>query len=183
MTSLCCACPEKYFAPYDNTQEHVGCCSYSPEFSLFEIGKMVKAGQTDYFMNEIYRNSSQTTKDYSIIIHAYINGAYEALKKGVHFSEMEESDLVLKFSVCQFFVSGKGCGLNPYFKNTTCRSFICSAVEEQLDQAGKEMLQESVRLIREEADAFNAYHQNKLKKEGWNLRGHIDQILEYLDDL
>lgn len=183
MTSLCRSCPEDYFAPYRKELEHVGCCSYSPVFTLFEIWKMIKSGQTDFFIEKIYNNPYRSLGDYEIVIHAHVNEAYNRFAEGKLLSKMEEEDMKLKFSVCQFFVRGKGCGLNPLYKNSVCRSFICSAVEDKLDQASRLQLGQWARQIRTEAEGFNEQHKEILKRKEWNLRSHSTQILEYLGSI
>lgn len=179
MTSLCRSCPDDYFAPYSKQMEHVGCCSYSPIFTLFEIWKMVKSEQVDFFMEQIYNNPCRTLGDYDIVIHAYVHDAYEQSMEGKPLFETEEDDMRIKFSVCQFFKRGKGCGLNPFYKNSVCRSFICSAVEDKLDQASKLQLSQWARQIRTEADGFHEQYKKLFKEKGWSLRSHVTEILEY----
>ncbi|WP_134699875.1 hypothetical protein [Ammoniphilus sp. YIM 78166] len=182
MTPLCRNCPEDYFAPYRPHFEHVGCCSYSPVFSLYELWKMVSSGHREFFINNIYRNPNRTVKEYSVVVHAHVHPEFELYTKECDWRDAEE-EFKLSFSICQFFVKGKGCGLDPRFKNGTCRSFICSAVEERLDQKGRVLLQDSARQIRYEVETFNQVHQDALSKKGWNLIDHLPQVLDYLEQL
>jgi hypothetical protein len=178
LTGYCIQCPENYYAPYSSELPHVGCCSYSPSFSLFEIHQMVKSEQTDFFWKTIYNQSNRTLAEFKIIIHARIAESYSQLDK-TGLSPMQEEDLRLKFSVCQFFVPNKGCGLDPRFKNKTCRSFICSAVEERLSTEEVEDMTRKAALIRTEVENFNSFHEGVLRGRGWNFIHHMDKIINY----
>ncbi|RXT04812.1 hypothetical protein [Ammoniphilus sp. CFH 90114] len=183
MTSLCRSCPDDYFAPYSQDLQHVGCCSYSPVFSLYEIWKMVKSGKREFFIKRIYENADRTLAEYEVVVHAYVHNSYEHITRDQFLSKTELTDWKLKFSVCQFFVEGKGCGLDPYFKNSVCRSFICSAVEEQLGNEDQDHLKEWVRLIRLESETFNEHHKKILHRKAWSLEHHMPQILDYLQTI
>lgn len=180
LTPICRHCPEEYFAPYLSDSPHVGCCSYSPTFGLFELYKMVKAGQRDYFLGTIFENKNAAIMDDGVLVHADIHPQYPNIIQSQRLSPQEAEDLRLRFSVCPFFVQGKGCGLPSSFKNSTCRSFICMAVEESLSNREKQRLSEWAKEIRAEADGFVNRHKSFIKAKGWTFRKDIHHILDYL---
>lgn len=180
LTTLCRHCPDEYFAPYFPASPHVGCCSYSPTFGLFEIHNMVKAGKRDFFLRKIYENERAEITGEGILVHANVDPYYEELVEHQELSRLEVEDLRLRFSICQFFEQEKGCGLPPAFKNSTCRSFICLAVEERLSDREKQQLTGWAKDILSEVDEFVHRHSNVLKANGWTLQNDIHQILDYL---
>lgn len=183
LTSLCRSCPDVYFAPYHPALPHVGCCSYSPTFGLFEIYNMVKAGQRDFFLSKVYENKRAEFAEEGIRVLADVDAMYPELVLNQKLSPQESEDLRLRFSVCQFFVQGKGCGLPVSFKNSTCRSFICLAVEERLSDHEKQQLTEWAKAIRAEVDEFVHRHNAVLKAKGWTFQNDIHEILDYLESI
>lgn len=180
LTTLCRQCPDEYFAPYFSNSPHVGCCSYSPTFGLFEIYNMVKAGQRDFFLTTIYENERAEITEEGILVHADVDPRYQELAQRQLLPIQEAEDLRLRFSICQFFVQGKGCGLPAAFKNSTCRSFICLAVEESLSDREQQQLINWAKEIRAEVDEFVQRHRVVLKEKGWTFPNDIQPILDYL---
>src|SRR5699024_794192 len=131
LSTQCQRCPDPYFAPLHHQLPHVGCCSHSPVFGLFEIYKMVKAGDRAFFVEQIYQNEHTVVDEYTLTVRAHIDPLYYEELPSNQMSPLEEEDFKLGFSRCSFFVEGKGCGLNPLYKPSTCRSFICSTIEQE----------------------------------------------------
>ena len=180
----CRNCPDPFFAPYSEDLPHVGCCSYSPVFTLFEIYKMVQASEELFFWDRIYHNPNSTVKDYEIIVHAHVHSKFDEAKKEIGLSsKLEEEDFKLRFSVCQFFKDGKGCGLNPHFKNKVCRSFICPALEDRMEDSEKQHLEDHVKEIQAEVEGFLNVHETVLKQRGWTFADHMEEIVDYLEKL
>lgn len=182
LTPLCRQCPDEQFAPADDTRPHVGCCSYSPTFTLLEIYKMIKAGQLDFFIQRIYHHPNRSLKEFEITIHAHVAPSFFKLDLA-ELSKEEYEEKKLGYSICQFFNPGKGCTLPPAFKTSTCRAFICLAVEKRLDKSRQQHLADWSREIQQEARHFNSTHKLVLKERGWNLREHLFQIIDYLEKL
>lgn len=179
LTPCCINCPDPYFQTQHHDLFHVGCCSYSPVFTLFEMAKMIRAERVDFFMERIYRNENNRIGPYEIEVHADVHPLFQKHDRA-GLTQVEREDLQQDFSVCQFFVPGKGCGLNPRFKTSVCRAFICTTVEERLAPEDKAMLDERTQAIYREAEAFNQKHETALKNKGWNLIDHLPQVLQYL---
>jgi hypothetical protein len=179
LTPLCRQCPEEYFKPLTDQIPHVGCCSYSPVFTLFEVYKIIKEDQIPFFLENIYHNPKATIFPYEIEVHARVHLSFEQYDSS-SFTQIEKEDLRIKFSVCQYFEQGKGCGLPPLFKTSVCRSFICSSVEERLDRDEKRKFTLYVRKIRSEASQFNLLHKKRLVEKGINFVHHLPQVLDYL---
>lgn len=181
LTSICRNCPDEYFAPKHPSLPHVGCCSYSPVFTLFEIYKMLKENQKEFFIDQIYHNKSNTIRPYEIVIHANVHSLYDECDIQGQ-SALEIEDTILGYSVCQFFEADKGCSLYPPFKTSVCRSFICSTIEENLSEVKKQELLTWVKGIRSEAEEFNLKHQTILQERKWNLLNNLAQVLNYLEN-
>ena len=179
LTSACIKCKDPYFAPAFPQMIHVGCCSYSPVFSLFEIYQMIKGGNTEFFIESIYSHQCATIMPYEIIINAEINPLFNKQKID-HLSSIEKDDIRLQYSVCQFFEQQKGCALPPTYKNSTCRSFICLTVEEQLDDQTQTELKKWNTLIKQEVNAFVEQHRLALQKRGLNLQTNVQDVIDYL---
>ncbi|RKD23759.1 hypothetical protein BEP19_04840 [Ammoniphilus oxalaticus] len=142
---------------------------------------MLKAGDRAFFYEQIYRHEQSVVDDYTITVHAYVHPLYMEALQEKELSNLEQADLKLSFSVCRFFVEGKGCSLHPAYKTSTCRSFICSTIEEQLTDQQCSELSHRVRQIREEVRAFEVVHQAKLKQKNWTLSSQLEPILDYLE--
>lgn len=182
LTPFCRQCPDEQFAPVDETLPHVGCCTYSPTFTLFEIYKMIKAEQLDFFIEQIYNNPHRTLQEFEITIHAHVAAIFFKLDhSGLSKKEYEEKKL--RYSVCQFFAHNKGCTLPPAFKTSICRTFICFAVEQRLDKNMQQQLTAWSKQIQQEAKQFNSMHTQLLREKGWNLSEHLSQIVNYLAKL
>lgn len=178
LTSACLKCKDPYFAPARPEMVHVGCCSYSPVFGLFEIYQMIKDGNSEFFMELIYHHSA-TILPYEIIINAEINPLFYEQKIN-HLSQIEKDDIRLQYSVCQFFEQKKGCTLPPSYKNSTCRSFICLTVEEQLDDQTQIEIKKWTTLIKQEVNAFVEQHRPVLQSHGLNLQTNVQGVVDYL---
>jgi hypothetical protein len=193
LSTVCRCCPEPHFQRRSPELLHIGCCAYEPVFTLFEIYKMVVAGEEDFFLEQIYYNPKNTVYDYEIVAGAYIHPLfyqripeeeespaerYEKLRQSPH-TAYQAVDERLAYAVCQFFVDGKGCGLNPQFKTSICRSFICGAIEDRLTDEERAQLAVWQRAIREEAEPFHRRHQAILRERGWTLPQHVDSIIDY----
>jgi hypothetical protein len=180
LSPLCRKCPDEYFSPIDQRIPHVGCCSYSPVFTLFDIHKMLKDGQRAFFLEKIYNNESNTIRPYNIVIHANVHPLFDDYDTST-LSDIEREDIKIKFSVCQFFEAGKGCGLPPQFKTDICRSFICSTVEEQISHEKMDQLTQWIKRIKQETSQFNTKHQNILSDKGLDIKMQLHDVLDYLE--
>jgi hypothetical protein len=178
MTNACLKCKDPYFAPA-RPEMHVGCCSYSPVFGLYEIYQMIKTGQVEFFIETIFQHRSATIMPYEIIIHAEVSPLFSE-EKIDHLSPIEKDDIRLQYSVCQFFQPQKGCTLPPTYKNSTCRSFICLTVEEQLDEETQTELKKWNTVIKQEVHAFVEQHRTALQSRGLNLQTNVQGVVEYL---
>ncbi|QOY35380.1 hypothetical protein AWH56_022250 [Anaerobacillus isosaccharinicus] len=179
LTSACLKCKDPYFAPAHPVMVHVGCCSYSPVFGLFEIYQMIKAGNSEFFMESIYHHRSATIMQYEIIINAEVSPLFYEQKIN-HLSPIEKDDIRLQYSVCQFFKQQKGCTLPATYKNSTCRSFICLTVEEQLDDQTQAELKKWNTLIKQEVNAFVEQHRLELQRRSLNLQTNVQGVVDYL---
>ena len=68
-------------------------------------------------------------------------------------TQLEKDDLRHSYSICQFSEENKGCSLDPSFKNSVCRSFICTSIEESLHD-DKQVVQHLIKEIRTEEHDF-----------------------------
>ncbi|WP_216829166.1 hypothetical protein [Alkalihalobacterium elongatum] len=182
LSKACLNCADPYFQPAHSSLPTVGCCSYSPVISLFEIHQMLKLDDRDFFFHHIFNNTNATINDYNIVIHANVNPLFET-ENTDHLSSIKTSDLKLSYSICQFFKMNKGCSLLPSYKNATCRSFICSTVESQMDTYEQKDLSEWTRSIQLETKTFNDTHQNILQKRGITLSRNVEDVLFYLEQI
>lgn len=179
LTTACINCKDPYFAPAKATMIHAGCCSYSPVFSLHEINEILKNNGRDDFFRFIYTNAKATIMPYEVIVHAHVDPLFHKQKLD-HLSTIDQDDIRLQYSVCQFFEPQKGCRLPPPYKNATCRSFICLTVEEQLDEAMKLKLKEWNTSIQKEVHAFNEKHRKTLQLKGFDLQNNVQEVVDYL---
>ena len=181
LTTACLNCKDPYFAPAKPTMMHVGCCSYSPVFSLFEIYKMLQDNNKEFFLESIYHHKSAEITPYEVVIHAKVDPLFEE-NKLEHLSTIEQEDIRLQYSVCQFFKPQKGCNLPPSYKNATCRSFICLTVEEKLNSHTKTEVKNWNILIQKEVNSFVKQHEKALKLRGINLQNNVISVLDYLQN-
>lgn len=182
LTSACLQCKDPYFAPAKSEMVHAGCCSYSPVFSLFEIYQMTKDGKQDFFLETIYNHKTATIMPYEVIIHAEVHPLFYEQKID-HLPQIEKDDLRLKYSVCQFFEPQKGCRLPASYKNSTCRSFICLTVEEQLNNEVQTQLKNWNTLIKQEVNDFVQHHRNELQQRRLNLQNNVQGLIVYLQSV
>jgi hypothetical protein len=189
----CRQCQDPHFQSISKEFEQVGCCRYEPVFTLFEIWKMLKKDQESFFKKEIYFNPRNRVFAYEIIAGAIIHPLfyergedgcipaerYNQLMSNPH-TKYQGIDLRLKYGICSFFVKGEGCGLEPSFKTSICRMFICDSIEDTLNKKELKKLHDMQRMVREEADCFQRAHVQALKQKGINLIEHLDQVVDYL---
>lgn len=183
LSSQCKQCPDSYFAPYQDGLPHVGCCSHSPTFGLFELYKMVKSGDRLFFWEQIYQHERSTVQELTITVHAYVDPLFHRVAKKQSLLPYEWEDTKLSFSVCSFFVHGTGCGLPPAYKNKVCRAFICSSIEDGLDDQQRADFVQRAREIREEVELFEKEHEAQMKRKGWTFQKNMASILDYLEGI
>jgi hypothetical protein len=197
LSTVCRNCPDPHFQRRSEELPHIGCCAYEPVFTLFEIYKMIAAGETDFFMEQLYRNPRNTIYEYEIVAGAFIHPLFYSRRPGESESPAERYERLrqsprtayqavderLAYAVCQFFVDGKGCGLNPHFKTSICRSFICDAIEERLSEEERKQLSARQRMIRDEAEPFHRKYRAIFQEKGWTLGDNIEEIMVYLQEL
>ncbi|MBN6187989.1 hypothetical protein JQN58_14030 [Aneurinibacillus sp. BA2021] len=193
LSDVCRACPEPHFQRRSPKLPHIGCCAYEPVFTLFEIYKMIVAGETQFFLQSIYNNPRNSVHEYEIVAGAsihplfYERAAGETESPAQRYERLQQSprtmyqavDERLAYAVCQFFVEGKGCGLAPAFKTSICRSFICSAIEDRLSKEEHKRLAGWQRTIRDEAEPFHRKHKAVLMQKGWTLADHMEEVIDY----
>ncbi|MBO8173004.1 MAG: hypothetical protein H0Z33_14080 [Bacillaceae bacterium] len=188
LSSLCMHCGDPDFTPVFDDMENVGCCRYEPVFTLFEIYKMVRDGDDDFFMNHIYHHPKRRIFPYEILVEAQVDDRFYRSEEQEKYrkwlanasTRYRAVDFKMTYSICSFFVSGKGCGLPPRYKTSICRSFVCHTIEDQAAEETRQQLKTWQRSIIEEAESFNRVHQEQLQARGWNLIDHPDQVLTYL---
>lgn len=178
LSNACFNCCDAYFQPANPMLPKVGCCSYSPNFTLFELNACLKNNDEVFLREKIFANTNATIHDYEVIVHANVNEAFFTHDVS-SLSKIEVDDLKLSYSICQFFKEGAGCQLHPSYKNATCRSFICLAVEQVLSDIEQRSLSEAIKNIQEEAKAFNRYYTSLFQRKGWNFHNHLDKIIAY----
>ncbi|WP_078553380.1 hypothetical protein [Bacillus alkalicellulosilyticus] len=178
LTSHCLNCPDDYFAPAESDVPHVGCCSYSPVFSLFEVYQAVKDNHIDFFINEILQHKSAVINDFEIKVQAMVDSRFSE-KNLTGLSQIEMDDLQLSYSMCQYFKQNMGCSLPLTLKNSTCRSFICSSVENMLPKDQQNNLKTWVNQIKREAATFNKTQQAILQERQLMLMQDFDSIIDY----
>jgi hypothetical protein len=197
LSPVCRRCPEPHFQPRTDQQAHIGCCAYEPVFTLYEIYAMVRAGEERFFLENIYKNPVNTIYPYEITAGGRLHPSYYVKKEGQEISPYEKTkdlsqnqrtrflavDEKLAYTVCQFFVDGKGCGLDARFKTSICRSFICQSIEDKLSKRDGEQLDAWRRSIREEAEPFHRHHKKVLQKEGITLLEDVQAVLGYFRKL
>lgn len=179
LSNFCLSCIDPYFSTRGSNTEKTGCCSYSPVFTLYEIHQMVKADDTAFFLNDIYHNDTNTVYPYEIKIHANVHPSYFTLQVA-NLTKIERDDTKVRHSTCQFFQPNRGCTLKPSYKNSVCRTFICSAIEDKLDTDRKKDLDAWSRTLQMESKYFHEYHKNVLLSKGKDLLANVDEIIDYL---
>ncbi|WP_100398646.1 hypothetical protein [Bacillus sp. FJAT-44742] len=179
--AACVRCPDPFFQRGEDVLEKVGCCSYSPVFTLFEIKKMADRDK-NFFYETIYKHPKAIVSSFSIKIEAEVNPAFKKVNTS-SMLPMEKEDTKLSYSTCQFFVSNQGCGLPSGYKTSVCRSFLCCTVEESLSKERKEEMNDWIFYIQEEVKAFNRSHEQKLKSKGWTLQEQPSMVVDYLKSL
>ncbi|WCK55495.1 hypothetical protein PP175_05970 [Aneurinibacillus sp. Ricciae_BoGa-3] len=197
LSTVCRRCPEPHFQPRTDELGHIGCCAYEPVFTLYEIYAMIRAGEEKYFLESIYHNPLNTIHPYEIMAGGRVHPSYYGKKDGEALSPHEKADALshnprtrflavdekLSYTVCQFFIDGKGCGLDPRFKTSICRSFICQSIEDKLSEREREQLDSWRRSIREEAEPFHRYHKKILEREGITLLEDVHAVMDYFRKL
>ncbi|ERI08583.1 hypothetical protein [Aneurinibacillus aneurinilyticus] len=197
LSEVCRCCPDSHFERRSKELPHIGCCAYEPVFTLFEVYKMIAAEKTEFFLEVLYRNPRNTIHDYEIVAGAFIHPLfyqrdstslespaerYDKLRQSPH-TVYKAVDERLAYAVCQFFIDGKGCGLNASFKTSICRSFICGAIEEKLSGDEREWLGKRQRAIRDEAEPFHRKYKTVFHERGWTLPNNIEEIIVYFEQL
>lgn len=143
---------------------------------------MVQQNQQTFFLETIYYNDLNIIKPYEIIVPANVHPEYFRHQTS-QLNSMEQEDLKVSYSVCQFFRQGQGCDLNPHFKTAVCRTFICSTIEDKLSGLEQSDLIAWVKQIKHEATTFQAKHQAVLQAKEWELTNALPQILDYFEQL
>ncbi|WP_227938138.1 hypothetical protein [Alkalihalobacillus deserti] len=179
LSNSCLNCQDDFFQPPNRQFPKVGCCSYSPTFYLLEIAKMCAEDQS-FFIDSVLMHPKAETFPYSIKVHAEVHPAYQQVRK-VNLSKLEEDDLKLSYSTCQFF--NKGCSLDPSFKNVVCRTFICMTIENSLEQEQKDSLQKWTKTFSKEELDFQLKHESELKKRGIDLIKNPQKVVQYFQGL
>ncbi|ARK30736.1 hypothetical protein [Halalkalibacter krulwichiae] len=93
---------------------------------------------------------------------------------------MENEDLKLSYSTCQFFYNG--CTLKPSFKSAVCRTFICMTIEESLSETKQDELQYWNRVFQKEEKDFQAFHVKELQKRNINLLDNPHKLIKYFQE-
>ncbi|WEG15433.1 hypothetical protein PQ478_12895 [Alkalihalophilus pseudofirmus] len=181
LTDACFSCSDPHFRRPIADLPQVGCCSYSPVFTLFELAKMAQSNPAFYF--NLLKDEHAMIFDYTICVHAFVHPVFFEVSKHTSLSSLEFDDLKTSYSVCRYFEDGKGCTLPPSFKNAVCRSFICTTVEESLTTSAQEELASHVKDIHVESWLFNKKHQAVLTAEGYTLKDHSQEIFTYLKSI
>ncbi|MBU8907986.1 hypothetical protein [Desertibacillus haloalkaliphilus] len=181
LTPVCRECPDDYFSCRAKGLPDVGCCSYSPTFTLFELYKIVKDQRYD-LIDRLSRNHNVTWNRYEVIVHANIDTSFFEIDLSP-LSTIEQDDLKLQHSVCQFFIEGKGCGLDPTYKTSVCRSFFCTTVEDRLSLDEGVQIGAAVKEIKADAEMFNNFHERELKIRNVTLKDNFGEVINYLKEI
>lgn len=181
LSPSCVNCRDPYFQPADDTLLKVGCCSYSPVFTLFELNACIAHGEESFFREKIFANKHAMIRDFEVIVYAAVNEAFYKRNLST-FSKIEIDDVRLSYSVCQFFEDGIGCQLPPSFKNATCRSFICMTVEQCLTDIEQKALYQAAKNIQNEVKTFNDCYIKVFQEQRWNFHHHLDEIIAYFQN-
>ncbi|MFC0472814.1 hypothetical protein ACFFHM_20585 [Halalkalibacter kiskunsagensis] len=184
LSQACLTCKDEYFQPPINNMPKVGCCSYSPTFYLYEIAQMCRRDEQFFFQN-ILAHPTAEISPFSIKIHANTHPAYsQAVANNKQtLSKIEEDDLRLSYSTCQFFKKEEGCTLHPSFKNSVCRSFICLSIENSLTEKKKQTLLKWTKLIKNEEMTFQRVHEHELKQKDLTLLSNPIEVVHYFQQL
>ncbi|WP_026671856.1 hypothetical protein [Alkalihalobacterium bogoriense] len=178
LTPLCFHCPERYFAPAHDGIPHVGCCSYSPTFTLFELYQAIKEDKLESF--KPYLQYNFIIDDFEFKVPAIVDESFFTLDvSALSDSELEERKL--PYSICQFFKKNQGCSLHPALKNATCRSFICPTAEDTLQHDQQQQVEAWVKLIQDEARSFNNKHKAILSERNLTLAENLVEIISYFN--
>ncbi|WP_100408133.1 hypothetical protein [Bacillus solitudinis] len=176
LTNSCMNCQEKHFQPPNEQVPRVGCCSYSPVLGLFEIAKIIK--QNESFLHRLLQTSDVSIHPYHIVVHAKVHSTF-AKEDIATLSVLEQEDLKTSYSVCQFFEETRGCTLPPSFKNTVCRSFICSTVELSFTPEEHLNFKKWTQNINKEADNFHREHKLNLQKKSIDIKNNTEKVISY----
>lgn len=191
LSTLCMNCTDNRFTPIFPDLENVGCCRYEPVFTLFEIYKMVQDDHEELFLHEIYDHKDNTIYPYEIMIHAKVDPRfghpaiqqeYARLSHNKH-TAYQAMEFRTRYAVCSFFVSGQGCGIDPRYKTSICRSFVCESVLQNGGTAEKAAISRWQSEIQQECDEFNRLAERQLKELGINLLDDVEQVIAYLKGL
>ncbi|WP_018922348.1 hypothetical protein [Salsuginibacillus kocurii] len=181
LTSACIQCPDVEFTRRDKELEEIGCCSHSPTFGLGEIQHMlVWEGKEEVERQLVYREGSELSP-YSVMVNAFVAPSYHK-EDTRNLNQIEKADLKLSYSTCQFFVSQQGCSLSPHYKPSVCRSFICSTVENQLESADKQAMNQAAKEIRKSSNETHDRLKKLLKWYGVTLKKDRFKVYEVLID-
>ncbi|WP_088105313.1 hypothetical protein [Halalkalibacter urbisdiaboli] len=180
LTNACLTCQDEHFQPPIPELPVIGCCSYSPVFTLFEIHNMVKINE-DFFYS-LYSHQAATIHPFTIFVEAEVHATFHLLDLSP-YSKLERDDLKTSYSICQFFKNDQGCSLHPSFKNAVCRSFICTTVEDALSDNQKQQLAEWTNAIQKEVQYFLHVHKHELEKRSINLINEPDEVVAYLKSI
>jgi hypothetical protein len=182
LSSACLTCEDEFFQPPIHDIPKVGCCSYSPTFYLYEIALMCRKDE-QFFLDKILTNPHAEISPFSIKIHANVHPAYAFVSKKQARTKLEEDDIRLSYSICQFFKKEEGCTLHPSYKNSVCRSFICLTIENSLTEHMKHSLQKWTRIIKNEEMTFQREQELELKKRKINLKLNPTEVIHYFQGL
>ncbi|WP_100372933.1 hypothetical protein [Bacillus sp. FJAT-45037] len=180
LTNACLTCQDPHFQRPTDKMPHVGCCSYSPIFSLFELHKIVMKDSSFFF--HLLNDENSHLNAYDIRVNAWIHPEYTTYQDR-SLSKMEKEDVKISYSICRFFEEGTGCTLSPTFKNATCRSFICTTVEDSLDQSHKNQFFSWVKTIQTEAYSFHKEHREHLENRKIDLIHNPQAVFDYLKSI
>lgn len=180
LSKACLNCQDPHFQPPNLSMTKVGCCSYSPSFQLLEISRMCQDHVEQFW--EIYDHEAAIIHPYSILLQAKVDESYSTFSSD-HFTSLEEEDFKTRHSICQLFEKGRGCSLQPKFKNAVCRSFICSTIEEQLTESEQIAMSKTVKAIQQETRDFQKLHSNRLKECSIDLLHTPDEVVSYFQSL
>ena len=180
LSPLCAQCSDPDFKPRNHNLFNAGCCGHSPVFTLFEIGQMVRKQRQEFFLRHIYRHENSVVRPYDIVVRARVHPRFYGHDTR-SLTDMERADLEREYSLCPFFVEETGCGLDPQFKPSLCRAFICTDLESRLDEKNRTLWQKQLKEIRAEAENFNKKHRAVLQHKKLNLIDHVGEVLAYFE--
>ncbi|WP_062047097.1 hypothetical protein [Bacillus sp. JCM 19034] len=180
LSKACLNCQDPHFQPPNPYITKVGCCSYSPTFQLLEISKMCQDDIKQFW--EIYQHPATIIRPYTILLQANIDESFQNISCD-DFTSLEEEDLKINHSICQLFEIGKGCSLQPKFKNAVCRSFICSTIEEQLTEEEQLTMTSAIKAMHHETREFQKQHSHLLKERSIDLLHNPNEVIQYFQSI